>query len=120
MPKADDYRPLDETRPMRIVEVEDAPCQHLHASNYDPAEVVQGQPVQVLGDGLMWCFDCSRFFRLILPPRRYTLAQVEQLIRDYCDEWEHKTESTQIEFRLGLSLLIEWLKKREREVGDGN
>lgn len=32
---------------LRIVEAEQGPCQHLHASNYDPAKV----PIQVLGGG---------------------------------------------------------------------
>lgn len=50
-------------------------------------------------------------------PKSYTLAQLEQLAREYCDEWERETDSTQTEFRLALSLLFQWAKQRESNNG---
>lgn len=100
---------------MRLVEVEKAPCQHLHASNYDPAQVVQGQPIQVLGNGQMWCFDCKEFFVQQLPPRRYTLKQIETLMREFLRESPLTDKLTP---QLILSSLFAWLQQWERESGD--
>lgn len=101
---------------MRIVEVEPVPCQHLHSSNYDPAAVVPGQPIQILGDGRMWCFDCQEFFTYparppLLTPK-YTLKEIEVLAREFIDERGFDEAE---EYKLLISLFIQWLAKRERE-----
>lgn len=43
-------------------EVPPQPCRHLHATNYDPAKVVYGQPITVLENGQGWCLDCKTSF----------------------------------------------------------
>lgn len=100
---------------MRIVEVEPAPCQHRHASNYDPATVIPNQPIKVLAGGRLWCFDCKEFFVPEIPPRRYTLEQVETLAK----EWAVENEATN-DARWIVSGLIAWLAKREREGLDAS
>lgn len=50
-------------------------CRHFHAGNYDPAKVVKDQPIQVLGNGEMWCFDCKQFFNRA--ESQTTVAQVQ-------------------------------------------
>lgn len=96
---------------MRIVEVERAPCQHLHSSNYDYTAVVRGMPVVALPDGQHRCFDCGQVFTPQVPPRRYTLAQLETL----AEQWaiENKILATE---RWNVSCLLAWLKKKEREA----
>lgn len=98
---------------LRIVEVEPAPCSHLHVSNYDPAKVVQGEPIQVLGNGQMWCYDCKEFFTLQVPPRRYTLEQIEALAREFLREKEINADDSIT--ALALSRFFAWLARRERE-----
>lgn len=99
---------------MRIVEVEPAPCQHLHSSNYDPAKVVKGEPIQVLGDGRLWCFDCKEFFMPRVPPQRYTLKEIGELAQRYTREFQCSVDDELGTF-LELSRFIVWLAKRERE-----
>lgn len=97
---------------LRIVEVEPAPCSHLHASNYDPATVVQGQPIQVLGEGRLWCHDCKEFFtHPPLPSPKYTLKEIEALAREYIAEVA-EPESL-VDWR--MSDFVRWLARRERE-----
>lgn len=105
---------------MRIVEVEKAPCQHLHASNYDPAQVVKGEPIQVLGNGELWCFDCNQFFKypplvLRLSSPSYTLAELTDLANRYADDIDIVDDDLRLTVRLNLSGLLTWLGKKERE-----
>lgn len=100
---------------LRIVEVEPAPCRHLHASNYDPAKVVQGQPIEVLGDGRMWCYDCKEFFTHgPLPLPRYTLKEIEALAREFIDDYP-PDNSTATQYQYTISTFLAWLARRERE-----
>lgn len=50
--------------------------------------------------------------RLVQPPS-YTLASIEALALDYCND---ATSAARLDDRLRLSLFIQWLKKREKEV----
>lgn len=101
--------------PRRIVEVEKAECQHLHCSNYDPAKVVPNQPVQVIGNGLMWCFDCKQFFRPQLPEPRYTLPQLSALAREYVEAARERwAEQDVVETELQLSSFLAWIQNLQK------
>lgn len=51
--------------------------------------------------------------------RRYSLVEIQEMMRQWLGESSdiHGTEELVLAFR--LSMFIEWMKKREREVGDG-
>lgn len=63
---------------LRIVEVEPAPCQHMHAWNYDPDDAKRGFPLKELPNGQMKYMDCGEFFFPQLPQPvspKYTLKR---------------------------------------------
>lgn len=99
-----------------IVEVEQAPCQHMHSWNYDPDDAKRGFPLKELPNNQMKCMDCGEFFTLQLPKPtkpKYTLDELEQLARQWCDEFDANDVA-----RLTVSTLIAWARRREKEVGD--
>lgn len=99
---------------LRIVEAEQAPCQHMHSGNYDPAKVVKGQPVEPLPNNQHKCFDCGELFTLQLPASaapKYTLKEIEALAHEFIGE----PEIDNYERRLLLSVFVQWLARRERE-----
>ena len=115
MVKADDYE-FVEVGEVRTVEVEQAPCHHMHSWNYDPDDAKRGFPLKELPNNQMKCMDCGEFFtpRLPKPAKpKYTLDELEQLAREWCDE-----SHTSVQDRLVVSTMISWARKREREVGD--
>lgn len=95
---------------MRIIEVEPAPCQHLHSSNYDYTTVLHNKPIEALPDGKHRCFDCGVIYTPQVPPRRYTLEQIEALAK----KWAKENEATN-DARWIVSGLLAWLAKREWE-----
>lgn len=100
----------------RIVEVEKAPCQHLHSSNYDPAKVVRGRPVERLTNNQMKCFHCGEFFIPELAPRRYTLDRVEQLAHEFGNAYDSGDAPRDLTVSLALSLFFA-LGTQTREGG---
>lgn len=52
----------------------------------------------------------------VLSSPSYTLDELEQLGKDYCDT-SGLTENDRVISILVLSLFIQWARKREREVG---
>ena len=104
MPKADDYR--DELRRLRrdmeVSSLGDRPCS---MSAMKLQRLIELEAAEIRDYAHM----------SLQPERRYTLAEVEQLASDYCND---ATSAARLEDRLRLSLFIQHLKKREREVGD--
>lgn len=78
---------------------------------YKPTDTIISRPNVMGHPGNDW--------EEVITGHSYTLTQLEQLAREYCDKWEGETESIQTEFRLALSLLFQWAKQREKEGGDG-
>lgn len=100
---------------MRIVEVEKAECQHMHAWNYDPDDAKRGFPLKELPNGQMKCMDCGElFYPAPLPPTRYTLNNIRALAEQWATENEATTDARWI-----VSGLLAWLAKREQGEESG-
>lgn len=69
-------------------------------------------PCSACGDGDTAQKYHSHDLRLV-QPKSYTLASIEALAFDYCND---ATSAARLDDRLRLSLFIQWLQKREREV----
>lgn len=59
-----------------------------------------------------WCGSCLPAPRIELV-QAYTVAEIEQLARAYCDD---ATSAARLDDRLRLSLFIQYLKRQEREA----
>lgn len=110
MPKADDYQPLEQSDRDELKRLRrDMEASSLGDKPYSMSAMKLQRLIELEAAEIRDYTHMS-----LQPERRYTLAEIEQLAIQWRDENEATTDAQWI-----VSHLIAWLKKREREVGNG-